>query len=136
MHRKDIAGLSRLERFLVTHIVPAANPPYTFQRHKRRMAFVHMAYRRLHIHCVQRLKTADAQHNLLANAHLRIAAVQRLRNRPVKRRVVRQIRVQQVQRRTADHHLPDLSCHRSTRKLDIDRQRMPLSLRTISSGML
>ena len=51
---------------------------------------------------------ADAEHDLLADAELLVAAVEGPGDGPVARRVLLEVRVEQKQRHAADLHLPEL----------------------------
>ena len=68
-------------------------------------------------------KAADAEHDFLIDSHFRIAAVEIRGNHPVRRRIARNIRIQQIQFYPSDIRAPNLCLHASSGILHADRQR-------------
>ena len=57
---------------------------------------------------LERVDAADAEHDLLADAELLVAAVERAGDRAVGRGVLLEVRVEQEERDAADLHPPEL----------------------------
>ena len=68
----------------------------------------------------KRPHAADAQHDLLLDAQLAVAAVQRAGDLAVVGRVPGDVGIEQVQRNAPDLHLPDLRRRLPAGKIDID----------------
>ena len=93
------------------------------ERQERRMAFVHVQDVGLGIRRQdgpQRAQTTDAEHDLLANAGVLIAAVQVAGDPAVVLAVVGQIGVQQIQRHAPNRGHPDAGEHGAARERDLD----------------
>ena len=69
---------------------------------------------------LERVHAADAEHDLLADAELLVAAVERAGDRAVVGRVLREVRVEQEERHAADLHLPELRVDDAVRVRDVD----------------
>ncbi len=74
----------------------------------------------------QGANAADAQHHLLADAHLVIAAVELGRDQAVIGAVFLQVGVQQVERHAADLHPPDVHLEPARAELKLHAERRPL----------
>ena len=72
------------------------------------MALVHVIHRRLQAQRFQRAISADAEQNLLLQAHLQIAAVKLVGDVAILRAVGRQIGIQQIERTRPTRDPPDL----------------------------
>ena len=71
---------------------------------------------------------ADAQDQLLVEAHLAAADVEDVRDRPVRVVVVGDVRVQQQDRHAADLGQPDGGVQVAAGQLDGDRQRLAVAV--------
>ena len=81
-----------------------------FQREEGGVAFVHVEDGGLETHRLQGAHAADAEHDLLADARIDIAAVERIGDIAILRQhVFRDVGVEQVERDAADVELPDLN---------------------------
>src|SRR5205807_9659986 len=91
------------------------------QRQKRRVALIHVEYSGLQPHGLEGPHAADAQHNLLADTCVDIAAVKGVRDIAVLREnVFRDIGVQKIQRDSPNADLPDLDEYITRRQFDRD----------------
>ena len=92
---EDIARRDHLQRGVEIELVLLHLAADQLQREKRRVPFIHVVDRRLDAHRVQRMDAADAEHDLLLDPHLVIAAVKLRGDLAVLLRVLRQIRIEQ-----------------------------------------
>ena len=111
------AGGGEIEPVLVHH------DPNAFQPAERGVPLVHVAHGRRLAQRPQGPDAADAQHHLLADAHVVIAAVEPGRDLPIVGVVLRNVRVEQIERDAADIDPPDANPHIAARQGDADQQR-------------
>ena len=90
---ENIARRHDLERRVKIKLVLSHAAPDQFERKKRAVAFIHVIRRGLDPHRVQRVDAADAEHDLLLDPHLMIAAIELRGDEPVVRAVLRHVRV-------------------------------------------
>ena len=90
------------------------------------MPFVHVAGGRGDAHRSQRADAADAQHDLLHQPHLDVAAVELIGDVLVLLAVGRNVGVEQIERDAPDLHLPDLHPDGTPRKVECDAERLAL----------
>ena len=76
------------------------------ERQERRVPLVHVVARRTQVHGAQQAHAAAAQHDLLLDPHLALAAVEVARDRAVLFAVLRHVGVEQVERHAADARAP------------------------------
>ena len=116
------AEVKQLQRFVEAHLPFAHEQPAALERQECRMAFVHVEHGRLQAQRLQRAQSADAQHDLLPQAHVRIAAIELVRDVAVlgKRRVLRNVGVQQQQAHASHIQPPHLDVHRAPRRMHLD----------------
>ena len=95
----------------------------TFGEQERRVALVEMPDRRGEPQLADRPDAADAEDQLLVEAHLATADVQDVGDRPVGLGVLRQVRVEQEDRDAADLGDPHRDVQVAPRQLDGHRQR-------------
>ena len=93
------------------------------------MALVHVANGRRLAHGPQGPHAADAQHHLLADSHVVVAAVQPGRDLPILGAVLRDVGVEQIQGHTADLDAPEAGQHLAARQGDTHQQRGAVRLR-------
>ena len=98
-------------------------PTDQLQRRKRAVAFVEVHDTGRDAERGQRLHAADAEQQLLADAHALIAAVQPRRQLAILRAVAFDVRIEQQQRVAADGRLPDARHDPSGARLDLDGDR-------------
>src|SRR5579875_3952332 len=98
------------------------------QTTKGAMALVHVADSRWLTQSAQGHDSADAQHHLLADAHVIVAAVEPGRDGAVFRCVLRDVGVQQIQRYPPDLDAPDADVDLAAREGDADGQRSPVTI--------
>ena len=72
----------------------------------------------------ERLQAADAEQDLLAQPVLAVAAVEPVRDRPLGRRVLGHVGVEQVERHAADVDLPDGGVQQRAGQLHADAHRL------------
>ena len=117
---EDVVVPRRLQRLLEAQAPLLDQHPHPLQGQERRVPFVHVVHRRLQPQRLQRPQAADAQHNLLADAHVVVAAVQRIGNAAVLGPfVLGDVGIQQVQLHPPDFHQPDLDPHHPRGQLDL-----------------
>ena len=93
---------------------------HALELEERGMPFVHVPDRRLQTQRPQHPHPADAQHHLLRDAHLLVAAVQPGRQLPIGGRVLLDVGVHQVERDAAHLDAPHLGVDRAPRQVDAD----------------
>src|SRR6476469_4881812 len=91
---------------------------HTFQRQKRRVAFVRVPDCRRNAQRTKEAHAADAQENLLTEPHLLVATIQSRRQRTVLRSVFRYIGIDQKERNTTHQHFPNDGCDISAAHVD------------------
>jgi hypothetical protein len=79
---------------------------------ERRVALVHVEDRRVEAQPANRAYATDAEHELLVQAVLTVAAVELVRDRPRPRGIAVDVGVEQVQRNATDLHAPHLDADR------------------------
>ncbi len=90
---------------------------------ERRVALVQVPDGRLEPECADRANAADAEDQLLVEAHLAAADIQHVRDRAVRVRVGGHVRVEQEHRHAANLRQPDGGGHVAPGDLDDHRQR-------------
>ena len=100
-----------LDRGVAVEAVSLDELAQALELEERRVAFVHVEHRRLETELAEDADAADAEHELLAQPVLPVAAVQRVRHvaRPVG--VALDLRVEQVERDAADLRAPHADAH-------------------------
>ncbi len=124
--REDVAGRGHLARLREGEALLLDEVPDLLERHEGRVALVDVPDRRDEPDLVERARAADAQHDLLLQAQLVPAAVEPLRDLAIRRLVLRQVRVEQQERHTADPREADQELHRPSRQLDRHDRRGPV----------
>ncbi len=103
---EDAVRADRRPRLFELH--PAGDMlPRAFGQEERRVALVEVPDRRRQPECPDRAHAADAEHELLVEAHLAAANVQDVGDRPVRVGVLREIGVEQQDRDPSDLGDPD-----------------------------
>ena len=110
-------------RVAVDAVVGELAEPLELQ--ERGMPFVHVEDRRLDPERAQRAHAADAEHELLVDPVLAVAAVQRVGDLPRPVRVAVDVRVEEVERDPPDLRLPHLRSHIRRRRRRSLRPRPP-----------
>ena len=104
--------------------------PHMFEREKGRVAFVHVIDGGLQTQGLQRAIAADAEQDLLADAHLAVAAVELVGDVAILRAGIgANVGVEQVERDAADLHPPDLRIDRVPARSHLDHQRLAVASR-------
>jgi hypothetical protein len=85
-------------------------------------------------HGLERADAADAEDDLLLDARLAIAAVQPRRQLAIPRRVLLEVRVEQVQLHAAEPHAPDRDEHAAAAERHRDDARLALGVIAGSIG--
>ena len=110
-------------RLVVGQVVRRHQTADVLQAQERRVALVHMVDGRLDAHSLQRAITADAQQDFLADAEVLIAAVQLVRDVAILRaRVLRDVGIEQIERRAPHVGPPDARVDRAAGEIDADRE--------------
>ncbi len=97
------------------------------QPQEGRVPLVHVADGGLDLEGGQRAHAADAEHDLLADAHVQVTAVQAAADNAVLGAVDGQVRVEQVQGHAPYLHAPDMSDHRPAGILHLDGDRLAVA---------
>ena len=127
---EDVAGAGGFQRFVEGELVLAHVDADLFQREERGMALIHVEDGGLQTHGFERAHAADAEHDLLADARVVIAAVERIGDVAVLRQdVLGDVGIQQVERDAADFDVPDLDERFAGGQLDRD-------LKILAGGIL
>ena len=106
---EDIAGAGRFQGLVERQFFLAHEQPDLFQGEEGGMALVHVEDGGLQTHGLERAHAADAQHDLLPDARIVVAAVERIGDVAVLRQhVFRDVGIQQVQRDAPHLQLPHL----------------------------
>ena len=103
---EDAAGHDLLARFVKTERTVLEQHPHTLQHQKRAVPFVHVKHGGGQVQRLQRPHAANAQHDLLADAHFRIAAVKPAGDLAIDRGVLDQIGIEQIKGDAADSRFP------------------------------
>ena len=123
VRREDVAGARRFQCLFEAEVLVAHQQANLFQRQEGRVAFVHVEHRGSQAHSLQGAHAADSQHDLLADARVDIAAVQRIGDIAILRQnILGNVGVQQVQRDAAHAQLPHLDEDVAGGQLDRDLQ--------------
>ena len=104
-----------MERETALHLAP-----YPFQHQEGGMAFVDVIGGGLDPQLLQRAHAADAEHDLLLNACVLVAAVELVRDIAVFDAVDGQVGVEQAQADMADMRFPDLDLQHAAGQFDLD----------------
>ena len=105
-----------------------------FGEQERRVAFVEVPDRRREPERADRPHAADAEHELLVEAHLAAADVQDVGDRAVLLRVLGHVRVEQQDRHAADLGEPDGDRELAVGERDAHRQRQPVLVLDAAQG--
>jgi hypothetical protein len=127
---EDVAGPRRPQRFPEGQAGPLHERARPLEHGEGGVALVQMVDLRLEAEGVDEARAADAQHDLLHQAHLAAAAVQLSGDAAVDRAVQRFFAVQQVQGRAADLRLPHAQEQCPPGKLD-RHSNLPPSASTV-----
>ncbi len=103
-HMADGQGLGRLAE---GQALGLDDPPDALQGQESAVALVHVAHRGADPERLERPHAPDARYDLLPDANLAVAPVEPGRDLLIVRAVLREVRVQQVQRHAADHGAPE-----------------------------
>jgi hypothetical protein len=101
---------------------------HQLDREKRGVALVHVPHRRRETERAQHLDAADAEQHFLLQPHLAVAAVQLVRDRPVRLRVVGDVGVEQEHLDAPDGRAPDLRDDVAGREADVDLDRQAVGV--------
>src|SRR5262249_25035955 len=112
-----LAGRGEVEVMLLHQLTDA------LQTTKRTMALVHVANRRRLAQGAERADPADAEDDLLADAHVVVAAVEPASDLPVVGAILGNVGIEQVERDAADLDAPDASLHLAAGERHADQQR-------------
>ena len=113
-----------LERGAEIELVRAHEMARALQPEERGVTLVHVVNRRFEAQRRQRAGTAHAQDDLLADAHLQVAAVELRGDGAVLGVVVGDVGVEQVEVDAPDGELPDLGEHLTAGQFDGDLERL------------
>ena len=121
---ENVAGARGFQSFLEIQVLVAHEPADLFQREEGRVAFIHVVHGRPQPHGFQCPHAADSQHDLLADAGIDVAPIERIGDIAILREdVIGDVGVQQKQRDAAHVELPDLdedvACGKSDRHLQV-----------------
>src|SRR5262249_13424785 len=107
---EDVAGARHLQRFVEAQAMIAAQDANLFQNGKGGMAFVHVKNGGFETHRFQCPHAADTQNDLLPDARVDVAAVERVGDIAILgQHVLGDVRVHQVERNAAHFQLPNLN---------------------------
>jgi hypothetical protein len=106
--REDVACRARLGGHGEARAVGPHGARDAFEREERRVPLVHVADRRREPDGGERVDAADAEHDLLPDAELLVAAVKGPGDVPVGHLVPFEVRIEQEQGDAPDLHLPEL----------------------------
>jgi len=95
---------------------------------ERRVALVHVAHHGVEAERVQGAQAAHSQHDLLADAVLLVAAVELVGDVLDVRRVLGDVRVEEVERHPAHLRAPDLQQSTPPGEVDLDAHRLLLAV--------
>ncbi len=123
MGGKDVAGRGGLVRLRKRKLVLAHELADTLQPQKGGMPLVQMHHVRLKPQGVQGANAANAQDNLLLDAHLVVAAIQFIGNILVFLRIVRDVGIEQIQGDAAHLRPPDLDANGATGQVNRHSER-------------
>jgi len=112
VRREDRGRAQALERGVAVDSFFLDELAQPLELEERGVALVHVEHRRLEPELAQHADAADAEHQLLSQPVLPVAAVQRVRHfaRPV--RIALHLRVEEVERDSADEGAPDADANR------------------------
>src|SRR6266545_1130974 len=102
--------------------------PDAFEREEGRMSLVQMVNARLNAQRLERATAADAQHHLLLQSHLGVAAVKLKGDSLIGRGVLLDVRIEQVERDATHLRAPDLRGDFAAGILDFDDQRLAVTV--------
>jgi hypothetical protein len=116
---EDATGTDRLDRLAEREatIGPLAD---AFEPEEPGMALVHVEHLRVQVECAQGAHTADPEDDLLAKSVLLVAPVQTIRDRDDIGRIAGHVRVEQIERDSADVDTPDLDQRNDAGEFDLD----------------
>ena len=126
---EDVRRPDHLARLGAGELVALHDLPQPLDGQERAVPLVHVADARLDAHHRQRAHAADAEEDLLAQAHVAVARIEARGDRALLRLVLRHVRIQQEQRHAADLHAPDVEVHRLAVELDLPAQRLARRVR-------
>ena len=125
---EDAVGRRDLARDLEVDIQPVDQLAAALQPQERGVALVHVPDTGVNAQRPQRPHAANAQHDLLRDTHLVIAAIQPRGEHAVGGRVLRHVGVHQVERDPPDLHLPDFGVDRAAWQLDANQNLAPVGV--------
>jgi len=117
---ENAAGGHRLQGLDEGKLLLGNQHPDPLQPQEGCVAFIHVKHGGLDSHGIQGLHPANAQHDLLADPHVMVPAVQLVGDIPVIGRVGRKIRIQEEEPRQTDPHLPNLGFDLAPRHVEFD----------------
>ena len=103
---EDRGGAHHLARLVERQPALSHQPRHAFERRERGVALVDVDHGRLDAEQIEDVDAAAAEHDLLAQPHLVVAAVEEVRDGAVLGTVDRQVGVEQIERNVADHRAP------------------------------
>ena len=109
-------------------------PADLLEGHEGRVALVDVANRRPELELLEGARAADAQHDLLLEAHLMAAAVETGGDLAVGSVVFRKVRVEEQDRNAADLGHPDQEVHVPPGEVHRNDGRLPSGVSAIESG--
>src|SRR5208337_799918 len=122
---KDQTRRRQLARLGETKLILVHQTCDVFQRQKGRMPFVHVINGGMKPQRLQGAISADAEHDLLPDAHLPIAAIKLVGDMAIVRmRVERNVGIQQVERNPPDVHPPYLRINRASGEVNFYHYRL------------
>ncbi len=95
-----------------------------FEHGETAVSFVQVQHARRDAHRLQRAKTADAEQQLLPDAHAPVAAVEARRQLAIFRSIAFDVGIEQQQIAASDFHAPDFGADRAAACLDLHRHRL------------
>ena len=129
MRGEQVARRRRLPRLPVVALILLHQHAGALQGHKGGVAFVHVAEGRRDAQGGQGAHAADAQDDLLLQAHFRIAAVELVGDVLVVVLIGGDVGVEQIERNAPHLHLPDLRVDVAARKIHADAERLAVRVR-------
>ena len=121
--REEDAGPRHQARLLKGELPALAQLPDPFGGHQEAVAFVHVEDGGFDAHGPQRAHSADAEHDLLAQAAVGLRRVEAVADGPEVGRVVVEIGVEQEERHPAHRHAPDGDPGRAVADGDLHEER-------------
>ena len=116
---EDVVGSRGLHRLVPRQAVILHQHSHALEGQKRGMPLVHVEHRRLQAQSLEGAHASDAQDDLLADARIGVAAIERIGDVPILgQQILRDIGVEQVKLHSPDFQLPHLNHYVAGGQLD------------------